>query len=427
MKAQPGYNEELREQTLKHPCYAGEAVHQYARLHLPVAPACNIQCRYCCRRFDCVNESRPGVTSEVLSPEQALARFEEVRARIPALSVVGIAGPGDALANWPATRATLEKIRAADPQIIFCLSTNGLMLPDYAADIVAAGVRHLTVTLNAVDPEIGSRLYRWVTYEGRVLTGLAAARTLLARQLAGLEILARYEVMVKVNIVMIKGLNDGHIPEIARRLRLLGVAVSNIMPLIPAPGSDLAHWPATSRREVEAMRAACREFLPQMTHCQQCRADAVGLLGHDQSHEFRACGGGCDESPAPLRRYRLAVTSRYGLAVDTHFGHSQNFLIYEGDGESFVKTGERATKKYCGGPDDCEPASLDRAEIVELLKDCQAVVTMRIGEPAREHLLKYGLAAIEDCGSVNEALARAGAILMKQEQSQPEARSAWAG
>ena len=55
-----------------HPCFSEEAHHRFGRAHLPVAPACNLQCRYCVRKFDCANESRPGVTSRVLSPEQAL-------------------------------------------------------------------------------------------------------------------------------------------------------------------------------------------------------------------------------------------------------------------------------------------------------------------------------------------------------------------
>ena len=51
-----------------HPCFDKEARHKNARVHLPVAPKCNIQCNYCNRKFDCVNESRPGVTSSVLTP-----------------------------------------------------------------------------------------------------------------------------------------------------------------------------------------------------------------------------------------------------------------------------------------------------------------------------------------------------------------------
>ena len=72
-----------------HPCYSKDAHHKFARIHLPVAPACNIQCNYCNRKYDCSNESRPGVVSEVLSPEEAaykvLAVAQKLHAQMAAL------------------------------------------------------------------------------------------------------------------------------------------------------------------------------------------------------------------------------------------------------------------------------------------------------------------------------------------------------
>ena len=57
-----------------HPCYSEEAHHYFARMHVAVAPACNIQCNYCNRKYDCANESRPGVVSEKLTPDQAVRK-----------------------------------------------------------------------------------------------------------------------------------------------------------------------------------------------------------------------------------------------------------------------------------------------------------------------------------------------------------------
>ena len=54
---------EVWEKVKNHPCYSEEAHHHYARMHVAVAPACNIQCNYCNRKYDCANESRPGVVS----------------------------------------------------------------------------------------------------------------------------------------------------------------------------------------------------------------------------------------------------------------------------------------------------------------------------------------------------------------------------
>ncbi len=57
--------ESVRKKVENHPCYSQEAHYFYARMHVAVAPACNIQCNYCNRKYDCANESRPGVVSEL--------------------------------------------------------------------------------------------------------------------------------------------------------------------------------------------------------------------------------------------------------------------------------------------------------------------------------------------------------------------------
>ena len=84
---------------LRHPCFSDAARHRFARIHLPVAPDCNVQCNFCKRVYDCANESRPGVTTAVLSPKQALRYLEAVLKKDPRITVVGIAGPGDPFAT----------------------------------------------------------------------------------------------------------------------------------------------------------------------------------------------------------------------------------------------------------------------------------------------------------------------------------------
>ncbi|MCL4440283.1 MAG: nitrogenase cofactor biosynthesis protein NifB [Firmicutes bacterium] len=297
---------ELEDKTGRHPCFSFEAHKRYARMHLPVAPRCNISCNYCSRKYDCVNESRPGVTSEILTPAQALQKYIMVSKKVENLSVVGIAGPGDALANWGKTRKTLELIRGRDPEVVFCLSTNGLLLPDYAGELVELGVSHVTVTVNCLDPAIGQGIYRYVDYRGQRYEGLAGAAILIASQLEGINYLARRGVLVNVNIVMIKGVNDFHIPDIVKRLKDMNVFISNIMPLIPARGSVFENYPGTGVKELNQMRAACGTDLRQMYHCRQCRADAIGLLDNDRSAEFRTAheDGGPPGKGAACRRAR---------------------------------------------------------------------------------------------------------------------------
>ena len=110
----------------KHPCFSKEAHGKFGRVHLPVAPRCNLQCNFCNRKFDCMNESRPGVTSSILPVTQVMPYLDEVMAKVPNLSVVGIAGPGDPFANPDETMATLRAVREKYPEMILCLATNGL-------------------------------------------------------------------------------------------------------------------------------------------------------------------------------------------------------------------------------------------------------------------------------------------------------------
>ena len=100
----------------KHPCFNDAARHTFGRIHLPVAPKCNIQCNFCDRRFNCVNESRPGVTCSVLTPRQALVYLRRAVERDPRMSVVGIAGPGDPFANADETMETLRLVREHFPR-----------------------------------------------------------------------------------------------------------------------------------------------------------------------------------------------------------------------------------------------------------------------------------------------------------------------
>src|SRR5512143_866329 len=153
-----------------HPCFSREAHHKYGRIHVPVAPACNIQCRYCVRKFDCANESRPGVTSRILRPYEGLERIRAAVGRDERVSVVGIAGPGDPLAN-EATFELLDMARAEFPQLILCLSTNGLLLPEKVDELAGLGVSTLTVTINAVSEGVAEKVYKWALFEGRLYEG----------------------------------------------------------------------------------------------------------------------------------------------------------------------------------------------------------------------------------------------------------------
>ena len=262
----------------EHPCFDARALHLFGRVHLPVAPRCNLQCNYCVRRFDCVNESRPGVTSRVLSPRQALRRLEEVVKRHPWIKVVAVAGPGEPLFNEE-TFETFRLVRKRFPRLHRCLSTNGLLLPDRMEELEEVGIGTLTVTINAVDPKVGEKIYSSVLYRGRTYRGREGAELLIRNQLRGTEEAVRRGMVVKVNTVIIPTVNDRHVVEVAKRVGRMGVYRQNLIPLIPQ--FRFSHLSPPSPEEKARLQRLCSRYVPQMVHCRQCRADAVGKLGKD--------------------------------------------------------------------------------------------------------------------------------------------------
>ncbi|MDR2648491.1 MAG: radical SAM protein [Clostridiales bacterium] len=263
-----------------HPCL-GRAPNK-GRLHLPVSPACNIKCRFCTRAFN-DNENRPGVAKQLLSAEEAAGVIDRAVSLCPEISVVGVAGPGDSLATGHALRC-LKAMRETHPGLLGCLSTNGLMLPERAEEIVNAGVETVTVTVNAVDPEILALIVERIVINGIVLTGIKAAKILIANQMAGIGMLAERGVLVKINTVLIPCVNGGHIGEIAAAAADRGASIINIIPLIPQ--GDFSDMAPPDCEEINEAREDAEERLPVFRHCQHCRADACGLLGRDLSREL---------------------------------------------------------------------------------------------------------------------------------------------
>jgi nitrogen fixation protein NifB len=196
----------------------------------------------------------------------------------PVIKVVGIAGPGDPLANEE-TFETFRRVGEEFPDLLKCMSTNGLLLPEKIDLLQSLGLHSLTVTVNALDPEVGARIYNHIIYHGTRYSGKDAVRILIANQLAGIERAVGYGMTVKVNTVLIPGVNDDQVPLIGMKIRELGAFVMNVMPLIPQ--ADFANVTPPSPEMLEAVRRANEKIIGQFRHCRQCRADAVGLIGQD--------------------------------------------------------------------------------------------------------------------------------------------------
>jgi len=266
--------------TMAHPCFNEKSHFTVGRIHLPVAPKCNIQCNYCTRSINKC-EYRPGVSACIMSPQEALDRLDKALKETENLKVVGIAGPGEALAN-DSTFETLKLIDEKYPDLIKCLSTNGLMLKERAKELADLGVRTVTVTVNAIDEKIAEKIYSWINLDKSIIKGSEAARKLLDRQWEGILAAKREDMLVKINSVLIPDINLYEIEKIALKGKDYGADLMNLIPLIPLNMfKDLR--PPTCE-EISGAREKAGKHLQQFKLCRQCRADAVGIPGHESDH-----------------------------------------------------------------------------------------------------------------------------------------------
>lgn len=273
----------------KHPCFGGQK-NNVGRIHLPVSPGCNIGCRFCDRVIS-DTENRPGVTSKVLTPSEGLEVLKKALELCPEITVAGIAGPGDTLA----TDYALDTFRLIDkeyPELIKCMSTNGLLLNERAEEVIEVGIDSLTVTVNAVDPEIEAKLNKFIIYHGKQYIGTKAAEILIENQLKGIKKVAAAGITIKINTVLVPGVNEDHIEEVAKTVKEAGASIYNIIPLIPQ--YELKDNRAPVCAEIDAARTKAGVYIDVFRHCQHCRADAIGVPGKsefgDQIYQKRLVG-----------------------------------------------------------------------------------------------------------------------------------------
>jgi nitrogen fixation protein NifB len=435
-----GMSEDIRRRVQDHPCYSEEAHHHFARMHAAVAPACNIQCHYCNRKYDCANESRPGVVSELLTPDQAVKKTLAVAAAIPQMSVLGIAGPGDPLANPERTFATFRGLAEKAPDIKLCVSTNGLALPEAVEELAKHNIDHVTITINCVDPDVGAKIYPWIFWKNQRIFGRQAAEILIAQQQKGLEMLVAKGILVKVNSVMIPGVNDDHLKEVSKIVKAKGAFLHNVMPLIAEAEHGTFYGVMGQRSpspaELKNLQDACEGDMNMMRHCRQCRADAVGLLGEDRGAEFtmekveamnlddaflaaalaqrtalrakvaaemeakrnKVHGAHAPQAPAQAvisfhrpaqksalagrqeegRPVLMAVAAKGGLVAE-HFGHAREFLVYEATAAGAKLVGHRKTDLYCSGDESCGDGESVLAKTIRALEGCEVVLCSKIG------------------------------------------------
>ncbi len=391
----------------QHPCFNDKARHTFGRVHLPVAPRCNIKCNFCNRKFDCVNESRPGVSSGILTSKQAMIYLDEVMKKKSNISVVGIAGPGDPFANPDETMETIRLVREKYPEMLLCLASNGLNIGPYLDELKELAVSHVTITINAVDPAVGERIYAWVRANKHVYHVKSGFKMLLEKQLAAVNGLKERGITTKINTIIIPGINDEHVEAVAKTISDLGADIHNCVAYYPNEGSAFEDLPEPSADMMKQVRRVAGKYMPLMHHCTRCRADAVGLLGETPDTGLMKTLQACEQLspndlPSDLPAYNInrpnvAVATLEGVLVNQHLGQAQRLAIYGMQEGNIHLLETRETP--------VEGTGANRwLAMAEMLSDCGTLLVSGIGETPKTQLSEYGLQIFEVEGLIDEAL-----------------------
>ena len=138
---------------------------------------------------------------------------------------------------------------------------------------------------------------------------------------------------MKVNTIIMPGVNDDHIPDVAKKVSGLGADIMNLMPLVPVKGAVFEDVPPPDTLTTARLRLQCGQLLPQMTHCARCRADAVGYIGENMTtdqHDALKHYANASLNPAENdARPFVAVATMEGALVNQHLGEAERFLVYE--------------------------------------------------------------------------------------------------
>lgn len=243
-------------------------------MHIPLVPRCNIKCAYCNRRSSCAHENRPGLADKVLSVDEALSLVAEKRNTN--LKIIGLSGPGDPFSDPQKLFDFMRRLREIHgDRYELCISTNGLTLHEHIGELRELNVHFITLTINAIDPDVLEPLVEWVKEKGVTYRGKEAAQRLLAGQMKSLKAAVVAGIRCKINTVIVPDVNQHELAALLRCMKALGAERGNLIPLIPVKGTRFERTPTLALQEYEEIVHSAAAILDQVRGCRKCRADAA--------------------------------------------------------------------------------------------------------------------------------------------------------
>lgn len=191
-------------------------------LRVSVTELCNLRCRYCMPEEGIQKKEHQQMmhAEEMIQAVTAAAKLGIKKIRVTGgepLVKRGIVKLCEAFANIPG----IEEV---------CMTTNGILLPQYARELKAAGVSRLNISIDTLDPE----KFRYITRVGELGDALAGIK---AAEEAGFE-------KTKLNVVLMGGFNDDEIEDFVNLTqdRPVEVRFIELMPIGGGIGFDRAQF-----------------------------------------------------------------------------------------------------------------------------------------------------------------------------------------
>ena len=278
-------------------------------LRISVTDRCNFRCRYCMPREEFGKSHDFIPKTEILSYEE-ITNF--VKACEPlGLRKVRITG-GEPLLRKD-IHHLVRQLSSMDMEV--ALTTNGSLLENNAANLAESGLSRVTISLDAIDQEVHSKITDSKVSVTDILDGISAA--------------IRYELgPVKINCVVQRGVNEHQIPKLVRKFRGTGVIVRFIEFMDGGstngwtqgqvvPTSEIIDFLSSELDLIPLARKSASDVASRWAH-----SDDSGEIGFISSVSQPFCGD--------CVRARLSSDGKFFTCLFTTTGHDMSALIKSG-------------------------------------------------------------------------------------------------
>ncbi|TAM94016.1 MAG: GTP 3',8-cyclase MoaA [Rhodanobacteraceae bacterium] len=288
-----------------------------ADLRISVIDRCNFRCPYCMPE-----EAYPSDHAFLRARERL--DFDEIERIARAFVSLGVRKlrltGGEPLLRRDLPRLVV-RLAAIEGVEDLALTTNGMLLPRLARPLREAGLKRITVSIDSADPDVFRRMSGGRGELARVEAGIAAAEQ------AGFAPL-------KINCVVMRGVNDEGVPDLVARFRGTGHTVRFIEYMDVGtvngwrgdrvvPGAELlqriaARWPLEALPRNAASTSRRWRF-----------RDGAGEVGFINSVTEPFCGG--------CTRARLSADGQLYTCLFARAGHDLRALLRAGESDAALR------------------------------------------------------------------------------------------